>query len=138
MDIKKLSYKKSAVLFLVSALLILASSLVFAAANRCQMIVIQEGKGAGGTRLEIFPEKVTVPVGTCTGWINWVNDRTVCYRPSRQRDLRKSSLSLGNHVIFPSHCVWAKQQVCIGRSQACLNIPWRLAVQTRGRGTPEI
>lgn len=76
MNRRKLRFKTKTVLFLVSAVLLLGSSLAYAA-DTCQIIRIQEGKGAGGTRLEIFPEKITVPVGTCTVWINWVNDREV-------------------------------------------------------------
>jgi len=76
MNIKKLGFKTRASLFLVSAALLLGSSLVYAA-DTCQMIRIQEEKGAGGTRLEIFPGKITVPVGACTVWINWVANRDV-------------------------------------------------------------
>ena len=59
MNIKKLRFKTTFVLFLVSASLLLGSSLVYAE-DTCQIIRIQEGKGAGGTRIEIFPEKITV------------------------------------------------------------------------------
>ena len=59
MNIKKLGFKTTAVLFLLSAALLLGVALVYAA-DICQIIRIQEGKGAGGTRLEIFPKKVTV------------------------------------------------------------------------------
>jgi outer membrane protein OmpA-like peptidoglycan-associated protein len=76
MNIKKLGFKTTAALFLLSAALLLGSSWVYAA-DTCQIIRIQEGKGAGGTRLEIFPEKIMVEVGTCTVWINWVSDRDV-------------------------------------------------------------
>jgi hypothetical protein len=76
MNIKKLRFKKTAVLFLVSAALLLGSSLVYAA-DDCRIIRIQKDKGAGGTRIQIVPEKVTVPVGTCTVWINRVMDREV-------------------------------------------------------------
>ena len=90
MNIKKLGFKTRAGLFLVSAALLLGSSLVYAA-DTCQMIRIQEGKGAGGTRIEIFPEKVTVPVGTCTVWINWVMDREV--RVSFRENAKQCKLS---------------------------------------------
>jgi hypothetical protein len=76
MDIKKLRFKTTAVLFLVSAALLLSSSLVYAA-DDCRIIRIQQDKGAGGTRIQIVPEKLTVPVGACTVWINRVMDREV-------------------------------------------------------------
>ena len=97
MNIKKSSHWKTAVLFLVSALLLLCSNLVYAA-DRCQTIFIQEGKGAGGTRLEIFPEKVTVPVGTCTVWINWVTDRQV--RVSFRENAKQCMLSTESSTGF--------------------------------------
>ena len=56
MNIKKLGFKKTSVLFLVSAALLLGGSLVYAADN-CQIIRIQQDKGAGGTRIQIVPEK---------------------------------------------------------------------------------
>ena len=76
MNIKKLRFKTTAILLLVGAALLLGGSLVYAA-DMCQIIRVKEGIGAGGTRLEIFPEKITVPVGTCTVWINWVTDREI-------------------------------------------------------------
>ena len=76
MKTKVSCFKSAAVLFLMSAVLFLGSS-PLCAGDTCQIIRIDKGKGAGGTRLEIFPEKVTVPVGTCTVWINWVQTREV-------------------------------------------------------------
>jgi hypothetical protein len=76
MNIKKSSFKTTIVLFLVSAALLLSTCVVYAEGS-CHIVRIEEGKGVGGTRIEIFPEKITVPVGTCTVWFNWVQDRTV-------------------------------------------------------------
>lgn len=72
----KLCVKIVTGLFLVGAVSLLGSTLTYAA-DTCQIIRIEEGKGAGGTRIEIFPDKITVPVGTCTVWINWVANRDV-------------------------------------------------------------
>jgi len=96
MNIKKLGFKTTAALFLVSAALLLGSSLVYAA-DMCQIIRIQEGKGAGGTRLEIFPEKITVDVGTCTVWINWVTDRDVhvSFRENAKQCVLAADVSAG-------------------------------------------
>ena len=76
MNIKKSSFKTTIVLFLVSAALLLSTGMVYAE-DTCQIIRIVQGKGAGGSRLEIAPAKATVPVGACTVWINWVQDREV-------------------------------------------------------------
>jgi len=76
MNIRKLSFKTTTVFFLVSAALLFATCMVYAG-DRCQIIRIETGKGGGGSRLEIFPSKVTVPVGTCTVWINYVQRKEV-------------------------------------------------------------
>jgi hypothetical protein len=96
MNRRKLRIKIRAGLFLVSAVLFLGSSIV-SAAEKCQIIRIQEGKGAGGTRLEIFPEKITVPVGTCTVWINWINDRDVrvSFRENAKQCILSTEASTG-------------------------------------------
>lgn len=67
------------ILLAVGALL-LGSSLVNS--KMCQIIRIEDEKGSGGTRLTISPEKITVPVGTCTVWMNWVTkgDINVSFR----------------------------------------------------------
>ena len=59
---------------------LVGSSMV--SAQMCQVIRIEDEKGTGGTRLTIFPEKITVPVGTCTVWMNWVTkgDINVSFR----------------------------------------------------------
>ena len=71
MSIRKLSFKVTMVLFLVSAALMLSTCMVYAG-DTCQLIKIQGKISDGGSNVQIFPEKVTVPVGTCTVWINFV------------------------------------------------------------------
>jgi len=93
----KLRFKITAGLFLVSAVLLLGTGPTYAA-DMCQIIRIDEGKGAGGTRLEIFPEKLTVPVGTCTVWINWVTDREV--RVSFRENAKACMLSTESSTGF--------------------------------------
>jgi len=76
MNMKKLCFKTSPFFLLAIAILLWGISPTYAA-DQCQIIRIEEGKGAGGSRIEIFPEEITVPVGTCTVWINWVSDKDV-------------------------------------------------------------
>ena len=90
MDIKKFYLKIKTALFFVSAILLLGSSLVYAG-EACQIIRIDEGKGPGGSRIEIMPSKITVPVGTCTVWINWIQGRDV--RVSFREDAKQCMLS---------------------------------------------
>ena len=70
MNIRKLSFKTTAVLFLLGAALLLGSSMVYAEAS-CQIIKITNDKAGGDSSVQIIPEKVTVPVGTCTIWVNF-------------------------------------------------------------------
>jgi len=71
MNIRKLSFKTTTVLFLLGAALLLSASMVYAG-DSCQIIRIHKDKAGGGSSLLINPEKITVPVGTCTVWINFV------------------------------------------------------------------
>lgn len=75
MKIKKQGFDTSTVLFIALAILMLIGSL--AHAQMCQVIRIDQTKGGGSTRIEIAPEKITIPVGTCTVWINWVKNKEV-------------------------------------------------------------
>ena len=71
MNLRKLIFKTTTVSFLVSAALLLSICMVYAG-DKCQLIRIEMGKGGAGSRLEIFPQNITVPVGACTVWINFV------------------------------------------------------------------
>ena len=97
MNIKKSSFKTTAVLFLVSAALLLSSGMVYAEGS-CQIIRIQQEKGAGGSRIDIYPAKVTVPVGTCTVWINWVESKEV--KVSFREDAKVCMLSTASPQGF--------------------------------------
>jgi outer membrane protein OmpA-like peptidoglycan-associated protein len=71
------------IFLLACVFLMIGSSQVFA--QNCQIIRIDDAskvyKGTTetgatsleGVKLRIFPEKVTVPVGTCTVWISWLD-----------------------------------------------------------------
>ena len=97
MNIKKLGFKTTAALFLVSAALLLSTGIVYAEGS-CQIIRIQQEKGAGGSRIDIYPAKVTVPVGTCTVWINWVETKEV--QVSFREDAKVCMLSTVTPVGF--------------------------------------
>jgi len=76
MDTRKLGFKAPVFSFLVSAALILSSCMVYAA-DRCEIIRIRLDRAGGGSLVRIDPEKITVPTGTCTVWINFVGGRKV-------------------------------------------------------------
>jgi len=71
MDIRKLGFKTTMISFLVSAAFMLSTCMVYAG-DSCQFIKIRKKGAGGGSSVEIFPEKITVPVGTCTVWINFI------------------------------------------------------------------
>ena len=55
----------------------LVCSPIVYAGDSCQFIRIQKDKAGGGSRISLIPEKITVPVGTCTVWINFVREGAV-------------------------------------------------------------
>jgi hypothetical protein len=75
--------------------LLLGFSLV--GANMCQIIRIEDEKGSGGTRLTLLPEKITVPVGSCTVWMNWVTkgDINVNFRENARQCMASSESPTG-------------------------------------------
>ncbi len=97
MNIKKSGLKTTAVLFLASAALLLSTGIVYAEGS-CQIIRIEQEKGVGGSRIDIYPAKVTIPVGTCTVWINWVEFKEV--QVSFREDAKVCMLSTVTPVGF--------------------------------------
>ncbi len=75
-DVGKLGFKATMISFLVSTVLVLSTCMVYAGDN-CQLIKITKEKAGGGSSIQISPEKITVPVGTCTVWINFIRDGQV-------------------------------------------------------------
>ena len=96
MDIRKLGFKTTMISFLVSAALMLSTCMVYAR-DSCQLIKISKEKAGGGSSVQIFPEKVTVPVGTCTVWINFVKDTEVRvgFRENAKQCILSSGASTG-------------------------------------------
>jgi len=84
---KKMCSIKKGVLLLACVFMMMGSSLVFA--EQCQIIRIDDaskvykgtttsaGTTLEGVKLAVFPEKVTVPVGTCTIWISWLDQGAI-------------------------------------------------------------
>ena len=87
MEQKKVSVFKKSIFLLACVFLMMGSSLVFA--EKCQIIRVEDaskvykgsttsaGTTLEGVKLAVFPEKVTVPVGTCTIWINWMDQGAI-------------------------------------------------------------
>jgi outer membrane protein OmpA-like peptidoglycan-associated protein len=70
MNIRKFSFITTTVLFLLGTALLFSASMVYAGGS-CKIIKIRKDLAGGGSSLIILPEKATVPVGTCTVWINF-------------------------------------------------------------------
>lgn len=75
MKTNKVNVKLFGALLVTCAILLLGSSAV--SANMCQIIRLYAAQTGGSARVDIFPQRVTVPVGTCTVWINFINDTKV-------------------------------------------------------------
>jgi hypothetical protein len=71
MKVEKLRFETKSVLLMVCAVLLLFSGPSYAA-DQCEIIRITKDKAGGGSSIIISPQKITVPVGTCTVWINFV------------------------------------------------------------------
>ena len=86
------------VLLTVCALL-LGSNLI--GAKMCQVIRIEDEKGSGGTRLNVIPEKITVPVGSCTVWMNWVTKRdiNISFRENAKECIAASESPSGFNLV---------------------------------------
>ena len=96
MNIRKLSFKTTTVLFLLGAALLLGSSMVYAEES-CEIIRITKIQAGGGSRILIRPEKVTVSVGTCTVWINLVRrgDLRVSFRENAKQCILSTDEATG-------------------------------------------
>jgi outer membrane protein OmpA-like peptidoglycan-associated protein len=86
MNIRKLSFITTTVLFLLVAALLFSASMVYAGGS-CKIIKIRKDLAGGGSSLIILPEKATVPVGTCTVWINFVkgSEMNVAFRENAKQ-----------------------------------------------------
>ena len=76
MNLKNLCFKTKTVVVMVCAVLLLCTSLAYAG-DSCQVIKIRKKGAGGGSNVQIFPEKVTVPVGSCTVWVNFIRSGNV-------------------------------------------------------------
>ena len=87
------------VFLLTVAVLLFGCSL--AGATMCQVIRIEDEKGGGGTRLTLLPEKITVPVGSCTVWINWVTkgEINVSFRENVKQCITSSESPTGFNMM---------------------------------------
>jgi hypothetical protein len=92
---RKRGQKLVYVALLISAAFFLGSHLC--GANMCQLISIESEKGAGSEKLIVYPEKITVPVGSCTVWMNWVvkGDVYVSFRENAKKCVDSSASPSG-------------------------------------------
>ena len=61
----------------LTALMLLPIPAVVYAEDTCQVIRLSLDRAGGGSSVQIYPENITVPVGTCTVWINFIERREV-------------------------------------------------------------
>lgn len=95
MKIRAFRFNSTTTMLVVCAILLLTHNMLYA--DVCQIIKIEEVKGAAVTRVEIIPEKITVPVGTCTVWINWVarKEVQVSFRENAKQCIFSTEASTG-------------------------------------------
>ncbi len=92
----KLNFKRTSIL-MAAAMVMIAFVGVASAENMCQIITIGQTKSTSTQPLDINPEKVTVPVGTCTIWVNFVRDQavTVSFRENAKACIASVDASTG-------------------------------------------
>ncbi len=76
MDMRKLSFKRISIV-LAAAMVLMVFVGVASAENMCQIIKIGQTAAESTQMVNIDPAKVTVPVGTCTIWVNFIRDKIV-------------------------------------------------------------
>jgi outer membrane protein OmpA-like peptidoglycan-associated protein len=108
MNIRKLSFKTTTVLFLLGAALLLGSSMVYAEGS-CKIITITKIQAGGGSSILIKPEKATVSVGTCTVWINFV----------RRGDLRVSFRENAKQCILATDEATGFKEIKLESGESC-------------------
>jgi hypothetical protein len=84
----------------VSLFLLCITGLIYATSalgNTCQIITMAQTSSYGKTGVNIIPEKITVPVGTCTVWVNFIPDQavTVSFREHAQECKKAAGVSTG-------------------------------------------
>lgn len=97
--------KKVICIGMLSVAVLLWSGIVFSA-DMCQIIRVSSEKGAGSTKVMVFPEKITVPVGTCTVWVNWVTrgDVNVSFRENAKQCMLSSKSPSGFNLQDGESC----------------------------------
>lgn len=75
MDIKKHHIKKTFILLVVVSVFLIFGNYAFA--QQCEVIRIDLSGGGGGTEIILEPANLTVPLGTCTIWINFAKNRNM-------------------------------------------------------------
>jgi hypothetical protein len=96
MNIKKLRFTTKNILLMVCAVLLLCTGPSFAA-DTCEFIKIIKDKAGGGSSIRISPEKITVPVGACTVWINFVQkgEMRVSFRENAKQCMLATNAATG-------------------------------------------
>ncbi|MBT8339444.1 MAG: hypothetical protein HKP58_00425 [Desulfatitalea sp.] len=86
----------SGFLFFMGVVLIMGQGVLFAS-ETCQIIRIEKASPSAGRQIEIFPNKATVPVGSCTVWMNWVvkGEVQVSFRENAQACISSTKSSSG-------------------------------------------
>jgi hypothetical protein len=75
MKIRTISLKKTSTLLMVTCIAILFSSMAFA--QECELITIRQEGSGDNMNIKLSPRNITLPVGTCTVWVNFAKDADI-------------------------------------------------------------
>jgi len=116
----KLCGLKNAVIFLITiGFVALFGSPAFAQ-QECQLIRINQTGEYAKANLDIFPKEITVPVGSCTVWVNMAHsyDVKVSFRENAQpcKEATKGETGFGMFKLETGQSCYLSQTLHLGQS----------------------
>lgn len=92
---KMFGSSRAAIFFMLCVVGVFYATAAFG--NTCQIITMAQTSSYGKTGVNIIPEKITVPVGTCTVWVNFIPDQavTVSFREHAQECKKAAGVATG-------------------------------------------
>jgi hypothetical protein len=119
---KRNCVKKAAIYLIVASMFVFIGSVVFA--EECQLIQLSMEKQGAGSLVNIAPKSVTVPVGTCTVWVNFIkgSEVTVSFREKAKACMEStaSQKEFGLFDIKPGESCFLSQPIGLGSTTSLI------------------
>ena len=116
------SFKKASIFLLVVSMFVFIGSVVFA--EECQLIQLNLEKAGAGSQINIAPKSITVPVGTCTVWVNFIKDNevSVSFREKAKacQSSTESTKEFGLTELKPGESCFLSRPLALGSSTSLI------------------